>query len=43
MCLTLPTRAQRAGHHDNTFADLNNLKQQVGTDPGFEVRLLTWY
>ena len=30
-------------NQDNTYADLNAFKQQVGTDLGVEVRLRTWY
>ena len=30
-------------NQDGTYADLNNFKQQVGTDLGIEVRSRTWY
>ena len=30
-------------NQDNSLADLNSFKQQVGTDLGIEVRLRTWY
>jgi len=30
-------------NQDNTFADLNSFRQQVGTDFGIEVRARTWY
>jgi hypothetical protein len=30
-------------NQDNTLADLNSFKRQVGTDVGVEVRLRKWY
>ena len=30
-------------NQDNSFADLNAFKQQVGADLGVEVRLRKWY
>ena len=30
-------------NQDNTFADLNLFKRQVGNDRGVEVRLRKWY